>query len=67
MMRWPNAFGRFWCDFIVGDSIVLAIGGPGVLTASYALARSIDQLVLQLLLPAAVVATLVASLMWRTD
>jgi hypothetical protein len=49
----------------LGDSVVLAIGGPGVLTASYALARSIDQTVLQLLLPVAVVVTLVASLLWR--
>jgi hypothetical protein len=66
-MRWPKVFGRFWYDFIVGDSIVLAIGGPGALTASYALARSIDQAMLQLFLPAAVVATLVASLVWRSE
>ncbi len=67
MMRWPRAFGRFWYDFIVGDSIVLAIGGPGVLAASYELARSIDQAVLQLLLPAAVIVTLAASVLWRAE
>ncbi len=67
MMRWPIALGRFWYDFIVGDSIVLGIGGPGVLAASYALAHSVDQELVQLLLPIAVIATLVVSLVWRTD
>ena len=67
MMRWLNAFGRFWYDFIVGDSIVLAIGGPAALAAAYLLARSLDQVLLQLLLPMAVIVTLIASLTWRTD
>lgn len=26
-MKWIASFGRFWYDFIVGDSIELAIGG----------------------------------------
>jgi hypothetical protein len=66
-MSWASGFGRFWYDFIVGDSIVLAIGGPGVLGVSYLLTGSIDQAMLQVLLPAAVVATLVASLLWRAE
>lgn len=30
-MSWLSAFGRFWYDFIVGDSVELAIGGCAVI------------------------------------
>lgn len=30
-MKWISAFGRFWYDFIVGDSVELAIGGCAVI------------------------------------
>lgn len=30
-MKWISAFGRFWYDFIVGDSVELAIGGCTVI------------------------------------
>ncbi len=66
-MRWVIGFGRFWWDFVVGDSIVLAIGGPGVLAVAYLLVRSGDAHMVQFVLPLAVIATLVVSLTWRAD
>ena len=66
MTRWPVAFGRFWWDFIVGDSIVLAIGGPAILVFAYALAHAGDQMLAQVLLPVGVITTLVLSLAWRS-
>lgn len=33
-MKWIVAFGRFWYDFIVGDSVELAIGGCAVIVLS---------------------------------
>ena len=35
-MKFLKGFGYFWYDFIVGDSIVLAIGGVGALAPSQA-------------------------------
>lgn len=64
-MRWVIAFGRFWYDFIVGDSIILAIGGPVALASGYLLVSSANALA-QLALPLLVLLTLLASLTWRT-
>lgn len=61
-MKWVVGFGRFWWDFIVGDSIVLAIGGVSILAIAYALAESGNGLLAQFVLPVAVFATIVASL-----
>lgn len=63
-MRWLVAFGRFWYDFIVGDSAVLAVGGIAVLLLAAALARSPANDLVQPLLPALVVVTLAISLRW---
>ena len=63
-MKWIAAFGAFWYDFIVGDSIVLAIGGVGSLILGYLVAQTGLELAEQLIVPAAVIATLVASLPW---
>ena len=67
MMRWPVAFARFWYDFIVGDSITLALGGVGALAVASVLSRSLDGWMLQLLLPVAIVGTLAASALWHRD
>ena len=61
-MKWLVAFGAFWYDFIVGDSIILAIGGVGVLVLGFIATRTTGEPLPQLLVPAAVVFTLVASL-----
>ena len=64
-MRWVTAFARFWYDFIVGDSIALAIGGPSVLLGGYLL-LSLNNGVAQVALPVFVVTTLLASLALRS-
>ena len=64
-MRWIVGFGRFWWDFIVGDSIILAVGGIVVLALGLALARAGDGTAAQFVLPATVVGTLGVSLHLR--
>ena len=61
-MRWVVAFGRFWYDFIVGDSVVLAIGGATVLVLGFLLARVGSPVLAEILLPLIVIATLAVSL-----
>ncbi len=63
-MKMLFAFGRFWYDFIVGDSAVLAVGGVAVLALAALLARSAEGDLAQVLLPALVVVTLAISLRW---
>jgi hypothetical protein len=65
-MRWVIAFGRFWYDFIVGDSIVLAIGGPAVLGCGYLFVGSVNGHFVQLALPLLVMVTLGTSLARRS-
>jgi hypothetical protein len=61
-MRYLSAFGRFWWDFIVGDSVILAVGGATVLVLGALLvAAGADELV-QIALPLAVACTLALSL-----
>jgi hypothetical protein len=64
-MRWVIAFGRFWYDFIVGDSIVLAIGGPAALGCGYLFVGSVNGHFVQLALPLLVMVTLGTSLARR--
>ena len=61
-MKYVVGFGRFWWDFIVGDSIALAIGGAGALLVALALVHSPASALAEFALPAIVVATRVASL-----
>ncbi len=61
-MRYVIGFGRFWWDFIVGDSIVLAIGGLGVLVLGALLVQSGLQGLAEVALPGVVIATLAGSL-----
>jgi len=62
-MKYITGFGMFWWDFIVGDSIALAIGGVLVLLIAWGLVRADQQMAVQLAMPAIVVATLAVSLL----
>ncbi|PKN80525.1 MAG: hypothetical protein CVU47_09020 [Chloroflexi bacterium HGW-Chloroflexi-9] len=64
-MRYVVGFGRFWYDFIVGDSIVLALGGVATLVVGVLLVRAGAHLAGEVALPVMVVATLAASLPMR--
>ncbi|TAJ17170.1 MAG: hypothetical protein EPO65_11785 [Dehalococcoidia bacterium] len=61
-MKYIVGFGKFWYDFIVGDSAVLAIGGAAVLIVGALLARSGAHAAAEVALPALVVGTLALSL-----
>ena len=62
-MKYVTGFAMFWWDFIVGDSIALAIGGLAVLLIAAGLVRVDQQMAVQLVMPAIVVATLAVSLL----
>ncbi len=64
-MRWLIGFGRFWYDFIVGDSFVLALGGCAAIIIGVLLAHAGDAAIAQFVLPAAIVGTLAGSLRSR--
>ena len=61
-MKYIVGFGAFWYDFIVGDSIVLAIGGVGALALGYLFVAAGAAAAAEFVLPAVVIATLVVSL-----
>jgi hypothetical protein len=63
-MKWISTFGRFWYDFVVGDSVVLAIGGCAVIVIGTLLVWAGANAFTQIALPVIVVATLAASLRW---
>lgn len=64
-MKYLVGFCAFWWDFIVGDSIVLAIGGLGVLALGALLVHGGYPGVAEVALPGIVIATLVGSLYQR--
>jgi hypothetical protein len=57
-----KGFAYFWYDFIVGDSIVLALGGVGALVASYVVVALGAAALAEIILPIVVIATIVSSL-----
>ena len=63
-MRWLVAFGRFWYDFIVGDSAVLAIGVIVALALTALLVAAGGGMYGPLVLPLPVAVTLAISLRW---
>jgi hypothetical protein len=65
MLRFPVAFARFWWDFIVGDSIILAIGGIAVLGIALGVSHAGAPRLGDVLVPLGVVGTLGASLIKR--
>lgn len=60
-MKYIVGFGRFWYDFIVGDSVILAIGGVGVLVVGALLVHGGNARLAEVALPLIVLATLTAS------
>lgn len=61
-MRFVKGFGLFWWDFIVGDSIVLAIGVLAVVGVGFALTTVRDAGAVEVIVPAGVILTLALSL-----
>lgn len=62
-MRWLRGFGRFWYDFLVGDSAVLAVGGVFVLVLGWLAASLAGVALAQVLVPLAVTGVLAFSLL----
>lgn len=60
-----RGFGLFWWDFIVGDSIMLAIGVLVAVGLAFALVHTTSVGVVEVVLPLVVAATLAASLLRR--
>jgi hypothetical protein len=63
-VKWIVAFGRFWYDFIVGDSAALAIGGVAALALTALLVATSGAALAAWLLPLLVAVTLAVSLRW---
>ena len=61
-MKYVKGFGYFWYDFLVGDSIVLAIGGVGAIALAYLAVVGGAAVLAGVVLPLVVIATIVASL-----
>lgn len=61
-MRWLAVVARFWCDFVVGDSVILAIGGVAVLGTGAILVAAGAGSLTQVALPMAMAVTLALSL-----
>lgn len=56
-MKYIVSFARFWYDFIVGDSITLAIGGAGSLAIGVLLVHFNDGRLAEFAVPVVVLAT----------
>jgi hypothetical protein len=62
MMSFLRRFGLFWYDFIVGDSVVLAIGAPLALLLAYVLTRAGANIAAEATLLLVILGTLAVSL-----
>jgi hypothetical protein len=61
-VRWIVGFGRFWYDFIVGESAVLAAGGAGALILGLLVVEAGSPVLAQVVLPLGVAVALAAGL-----
>jgi hypothetical protein len=61
-MKYVRGFFLFWYDFIVGDSMALAIGGVAILVLGYALVQAGAEVEAEFILPLAALATIAVSL-----
>jgi hypothetical protein len=61
-VKYISGFAAFWYDFLVGDSMVLAIGGIGVIAFAYLLVEAGAASAAEFVMPAVVIATLAVSL-----
>ena len=60
-VRWLKAFGRFWWDFLVGDTPELFVATLVILAITAVLAKAVSTTAAWLCMPVMVVAALVAS------
>ena len=65
-MRWAKAFGRFWWDFLVGDTPELFLGVVAILGVVTLLTHLVSTTVAWVLLPVMVIAALGMSV-WRAS
>ena len=65
-MKYFKGFCQFWWDFLVGDSVVLAIGGIAVLGLGYAMVEANMNIAAQVALPLTAAATIALSLPRRS-
>jgi hypothetical protein len=61
-MKYLAAFGAFWYDFLVGDSIILAVGGISALVLGYLVVAAGAAALAEIVLPVVVIATIILSL-----
>ncbi len=59
--RWLATFGRFWWEFIVGDTPEVALGVAVIVVAGWLIAKS-AQAAAVVVVPLAIIALLAASL-----
>lgn len=64
-MSYLLGFLRFWYDFVVGDSVVLALGGGLAIAASAALVEWSSAGAAELALPSILIIVLTASVVRR--
>ena len=62
-MKYIKSFGYFWYDFLVGDSMTLAVGGVGALVLAYLVVVAGSPALAEIVLPLVVIATIIASLL----
>ena len=62
-MKYIKGFGYFWYDFLVGDSMTLAVGGVGALVLAYLVVVAGSPALAEIVLPLVVIATIIASLL----
>ena len=62
-MKYIKGFGYFWYDFLVGDSMTLAVGGVGALLLAYLVVLAGAPALAEIVLPVVVIATIIASLL----
>jgi hypothetical protein len=63
-VRWLKAFGRFWWDFLVGDTPELFVAVVVILGITAALAKTVSPTAAWVIMPVLVMATLAMSV-WR--
>ncbi len=61
-MKYVTGFFQFWYDFIVGDSVLLAIGGAAVLILGYLMVQAGLDVVAEVLLPLIAIGAVAVSL-----
>ena len=61
-MKYITGFARFWYDFVVGDSWLLAVAGAAVLVLGYALVEANLDVLAELLIPIVAIAGVAVSL-----